>query len=72
MNKICVLKSYSLTYFRFMSTYGLGPNATHFEPLRASVRAGRLVITCESGPHASALRLKIYKVSAIRLGPSAH
>ena len=37
----------------------------HFEPLRASVRAGRQLITRESGPHASALRLKIYKVSAI-------
>ena len=34
---------------------------------RTSVRAGRLVITCKSGPHASALRLKIYKVSAIGL-----
>ena len=38
---------------------------THFEPQRASVRAGRSGITCKSGPHASALRLKIYKVSAI-------
>ena len=41
------------------------PNVTHFEPQRASVLAGRLVIPCKSGPHASALRLKIYKVSAI-------
>ena len=41
------------------------PKGTHFEPQRASVRAGRLVITRESGPHASALRLIIYKVSAI-------
>ena len=45
---------------------GLTPNGTHFEPQRASVRAGRLVITRESGPHASALRLIIYKVSAIK------
>ncbi len=37
-------------------------NGTHFEPQLASVRAGRLVITYKSGPHASALRLKIYKV----------
>ena len=44
---------------------GISPNVTHFEPQRASVRAGRLVIPCKSGPHASALRLKIYKVSAI-------
>ncbi len=42
------------------------PNGTHFEPQRTSVRAGRLGIVCKSGPHASALRLKIYKVSAIR------
>ena len=34
---------------------------------RASVRAGRLVIARASGPHASALRLIIYKVSAIWL-----
>ena len=38
---------------------------THFEPQRASVRAGRPGVSCKSGPHASALRLKIYKVSAI-------
>ncbi len=42
-------------------------NGTHFEPQLASVRAGRLEITCKSGPHASALRLKIYNVSAIDL-----
>ena len=41
----------------------------HFEPLLSSVRAGRQVITRESGPHASALRLKIYKVSAIGQNP---
>ena len=41
------------------------PNGTYVEPQRASVRAGRLVITRESGPHASALRLKISKMSAI-------
>ena len=41
------------------------PNGTHFEPQLASVRAGWPKITCKSGPHASALRLKIYKVSAI-------
>ena len=46
-------------------TPGVKPKGTHFEPQRASVRAGRLVIAYESGPHASALRLKIYKVSAI-------
>ena len=29
------------------------PNGTHFEPQRASVRAGRLVVVnCKSGPHA--------------------
>ena len=44
-------------------------NGTHFEPQRASVRARGLVITCKSGPHASALRLKIYKVSAIGREP---
>ena len=44
---------------------GLKPNGTHFEPQRASVRAGRTGISCKSGPHATALRLKIYKVSAI-------
>ncbi len=49
----------------------LAPNGTHFEPQRASVRAGRLDISCESGPHASALRLKNCKVSAIRLAQSA-
>ena len=45
---------------------GVKPNGTHFEPQRASVRAGTLGIACESGPHDSALRLKIHKVSAIR------
>ena len=35
--------------------------------LTLSVRAGGPRIACESGPHASALRLKIYKVSAIWL-----
>ena len=49
----------------------LAPNVTHFEPQRASVRAGRLVIPCKSSPHAIALRLKIYKVSAICLAPAA-
>ena len=43
----------------------LTPNGTHFEPLRASVRAGSPLITGESGPHASALRLKTHNVSAI-------
>ena len=43
---------------------GFTPNGTHFEPQRASVRAGRQKITRKSDPHASALRLKIYKVSA--------
>ena len=43
------------------------PNGTHFEPQRASVRAGRSGNVWESGPHASALRLKIPKVSAIWL-----
>ncbi len=42
-------------------------NGTYFEPQRASVRAGSQVITCKSGPHASAWRLNIYKVSAIGL-----
>ena len=74
---------------------GVTPNGTHFEPQRASVRAGRpksllnpalvraggpksllnpaLVragrpgISRKSGPHASALRLKIYKVRGIGL-----
>ena len=41
------------------------PNGTHFKPQRARVRAGSPLITGESGPHASALRLKKYKVSAI-------
>ncbi len=50
-------------------TSRLTPNGTHFEPPRASVRAGGPRIACESGPHASALRLKIYKVSAIGLTP---
>ncbi len=36
----------------------------HFEPQRASVRAGKLGIPCESSPHASALRLRNCKVSA--------
>ena len=40
-------------------------NGSHFKPQRASVRAGRSGNVCESGPHASALRLKIPKVSAI-------
>ncbi len=44
---------------------GLTANGTHFEPQRTSVRASRLGISCESGPHAIALRLKIYKVSTI-------
>ena len=51
---------------------GQPPNVTHFEPQRASVRAGRLVIPCKSGPHASALRLKIYKVSAIWQPPAGN
>ena len=41
------------------------PNGTHFELQLACVRAGRPKITRKSGPHASALRLKIFKVSAI-------
>ena len=32
---------------------GLTPNGIHFEPQRTSVRAGRLVISCKSGPHAN-------------------
>ena len=43
------------------------PNGTHFEPLRASVRAGTLVTLCESGPHTSALRLKTHKASTLWL-----
>ncbi len=45
------------------------PNGTHIEPQLASVRAGRQIITCNSGPHAGASRLKIYKVSAIGRPP---
>ena len=48
------------------------PNGTHFEPQRASVRAERPGISGKSGPHASALRLKIYKVSAIGRQPPDH
>ena len=44
---------------------------TRLAPQRASVRAGRLGIACESGPRASALRLRNCKVSAIRLAPAA-
>ena len=51
-------------------TSGLAPNVTYCEPQRASVRAGRLEISCESGPHASALRLRNCKVSAVRLTAS--
>ena len=40
--------------------------ALTLSPQRVSVRAGRLGIVWEPGPHASALRLKTYKVSAIR------
>ena len=32
---------------------GFTPNGTHIEPQRASVRAGRLAIACESSPHDS-------------------
>ena len=45
-------------------------NGTHFEPQRASVRAGRPKITRESGPHASALRLNIYKMYALYAKPN--
>ncbi len=38
---------------------------THFEPQRASVRTGSQKIADSSSPLASALRLKIRKVSAI-------
>ncbi|HUP80837.1 MAG TPA: DUF6798 domain-containing protein [Pirellula sp.] len=38
----------------------LAPKGTHFEPQRASVRAGKLGIACESEPHASELRLGNY------------
>ena len=43
------------------------PNGTHFEPQRASVRASRLEIACESGPHAGALRLRNYKYHRLDL-----
>ena len=46
------------------------PNGPHFEPQRTSVRASRLGISCESGPHAIALRLRNYKVSAIVRQPN--
>ena len=42
-------------------------NGSHFKPQRASVRAGRSGNVCESGRHASALRLKIPNVNAIWL-----
>ena len=45
----------------------LAANSTHFLPQLASVRAGSPGIVWESGPHASTLRLKIYKVSGIGL-----
>ena len=41
------------------------PQGVHFEPQRASVRAGSQWIADDSSPHASALRLKIYKVIVI-------
>ena len=44
-------------------TERLAPNGTQFEPQRASLRAGTLVITFESSPHASAVRRKTHKVS---------
>ena len=46
------------------------PNGACFEPQRASVRAETLVTTCESSPHASALRLKTHNVSAIVPDPT--
>ena len=48
----------------------LTPNGAHFEPQRASVRVERLINTYQSDPHASALRLRIYKVSANWLTPN--
>ena len=55
----------TLALDQMVSTPGVKPNATHFEPQRASVRAGMLGIACESCPQVSALRLRNYKVSAI-------
>ncbi len=43
------------------------PNGAHFEPQRASVRAVKLGIACESGPHASALSSEITKNPALML-----